>query len=244
MFGPLCSELTEARGEELNLREPTSNCRPAGHEDLSSVARIHKAQFQDHFLGQYSTSLLGEFYRTFLGMSVFLVHDGPNGVDGFVLGGLVTRISMCRTEFVRRNLLRCLWETLIRPRIWGSGIQRACALLVHRKTDAASNSPIVSLLSIAVSREAVGRGFAASLVTAFEHSLQGTTNEYRLSVAADNTRAICFYKKMGMQLIEASKDSVVFHREIAPKFNTPARNVESEAARLAHAESQMILPEQ
>ncbi|MCG2684279.1 MAG: hypothetical protein L6306_11785, partial [Planctomycetales bacterium] len=97
--------------------------RNAEDRDLPVIAAIHKSQFWDHFLGQYSRRLLVRFYGSFLGKSVFIVHESADGVDGFVLGGASAQMAACSARFVRSNLPRCLWETLMRPRLWLEAIR-------------------------------------------------------------------------------------------------------------------------
>lgn len=193
--------------------------RFANSNDLASIAGIHKAQFPTHFLGQYSVSLLAEFYRCFLGHTVFLVHDTENGVNGFVLGGAANQLSACKATFVRHNLMRCACETLLRPSLWVSGVHRGLLTLAAPRTSRRQHSESTarlnfSLLSIAVRKEAVGKGIATQLVDAFEKQLVGSATEYRLSVNKDNPRALAFYKKAGFEVMRDSGDSLEFHRVI------------------------------
>jgi ribosomal protein S18 acetylase RimI-like enzyme len=184
--------------------------RNAQESDLSAIAGIHKAQFESHFLGQYSTTLLACFYRSFLGKNLsFLVHETANTVDGFVLGGESAGLGSCRMTFVRKNLLRCLGESLLRPRLWRDAAQRAIGLLhfPRRAETPADNKsqagPKMEILSIAVSKDTMGKGVGAALIVAFEKSIQASHVEhYDLVVVKENRRASRFYEKSGFQVIE------------------------------------------
>ena len=106
--------------------------RAAGVDDLDPVARIRKARFShvDYLLGQYSRSLVAAFYRMYLTSAVFLVHtDGRGEVDAFVLGGEAAALSASKRQFVRAHALRIVWETLLRPRLWGTAVRGAWAML-------------------------------------------------------------------------------------------------------------------
>lgn len=71
----------------MELKTKLESVRRAGPGDLQRVAVIHKSQFGDHLLGQYSTGLLACFYQEFLSRSIFLVHEAETRVDGFLVGG-------------------------------------------------------------------------------------------------------------------------------------------------------------
>lgn len=190
--------------------------RTANSKDLLSIAFIHKAQFSTHFLGQYSPSLLVAFYQGFLGKSVFLVHDTGNGVDGFVMGGDVEQLALVKAAFVRAHLLQCLWETLLRPHLWWQGVRRGLATMVRpsKRGFEPPDRPTFSLLSIAVARDAVGKGVASSLVSTFEFAIRGQATRYKLSVNKDNTRAIRFYEKMGFTPVKSDCQSLEFRKTV------------------------------
>jgi ribosomal protein S18 acetylase RimI-like enzyme len=203
--------------------------RPASLKDLPAIASIHKAQFPTHFLGQYSPRLLEGLYRGFLGKSLLLVHEAANGVDGFILGGESERLGAVKAEFVREHLLRCLWETLLRPHMWWQGFKRGIAALtvVPPKRDVKQQdqpaSPTYRLLSIAVADGAVGKGVAKELVQAFELTIRQDIKFYGLSVNKDNARAIRFYEKMGFHRIKDDGDTLEYKRDL-DQINQEIRN--------------------
>lgn len=181
--------------------------RAAEARDLRAVAAIHKTQFADHFLAQYSRRLLERYYEPFLGKSVFLVHDAAAGIDGFVLGGKPEQVGVCRADFLRGNLPRCLVETLVHPRLWWEAFRRGISnLLASRShpdqpTEPAA-PPSADLLSIAVSPAAIGTGIGAMLIDAFEQAIRDTScADYGLCVLKTNGRAVRFYEKMGFQIV-------------------------------------------
>ena len=194
--------------------------RSAIKADLRSVATIHKSQFESHFLGQYSAKLLENFYGSLLGKAPFLVHETSEGVNGFLVGGSSETISACKTAFLHRNFLLCLWETLLRPRLWLAswrrGIRHTAPLLAIRG-GSKKTSPLyqISILSIAVSKQAMGTGVAAKLIDAFERAIQGNhVDHYGLSVMKKNLCACRFYEKTGFEVIEDNGISLVLRKKL------------------------------
>ncbi len=202
------------------MKQELKSIRVADRQDLPTIAAIHKSQFRTHLLGQYSITLLSAFYGEFLGKSVFQVHENAKSVDGFVLGGEAGRLSACKKVFVRRHLMRCLFETMVRPRVWRDGIGRGLMALTSSQPRSGQrkespNASNICLLSIAVSAEAVGKGVAVALVEAFELAIRTCAAEYRLSVSKSNSRAVRFYQKMGFEIETESGDSLCFIKKLS-----------------------------
>jgi ribosomal protein S18 acetylase RimI-like enzyme len=201
--------------------------KSAKPEDLPTIAAIHKAQFSTHFLGQYSTSLLVRFYSSYLKTTILLIHESERGVDGFVLGGKSNDLAGCQRMFVRRNWGRLFYETVLRPRLWPGSLQRSWAALRkrclrRRQGNKPPVDPVFSILSIAVSKQALGKGVAAALVDAFEQQIRGRITHYELSVRKDNLRAIKFYEKMGFELKADNGVSLRFQKVLRRDAdNTP-----------------------
>lgn len=194
--------------------------RSAEDRDLPAIAAIHKSRFGSHFLGQYSRRLLIRYYGSFLGKSVFIVHESADGVDGFVLGGESAQMAACRARFVRSNLPRSLWETLMRPRLWLEAIRCGFAAVntSRPKSDQMTETSVKSnlrLLSIAVSKEAMGMGVASALVAGFEETIQNAhAREYGLSVYKSNRRAVRFYEKLGFEVERETKKSFSYRKRL------------------------------
>jgi ribosomal protein S18 acetylase RimI-like enzyme len=184
--------------------------RAAELADLAQVAVIHKTRFGDHLLGNYSVRFLSIFYQGFLGRSTFLVHETGSGVDGFVVGGEANQVEACGPMFVRAHWLRCLGETILRPRVWSAATRRGLHLVTAKSAGQRETGGTVctsfSLLSIAVAREAAGTGVAHLLVDGFEQAIRARTTEYWLSVSKGNSRAIQFYENTGFQVQGADGD--------------------------------------
>lgn len=174
--------------------------RLANSGDLRQVARIHKEQFPDHYLGQFSMNFLERFYKKMLeSNNIFLVAVDDNTILGFVLGGEWEKISLTLCAFMKRNFVLSIMESSIRPKTWKKSIQKFFSLFYHQVTDQNNldNKERFTLLSIATSRNAQGKGIGKGLIDSFNDEMLNISNRYYLSVKDKNEKAIRFYKKMG-----------------------------------------------
>ena len=174
--------------------------RFAREDDLLQVARIHKDQFPTHYLGQFSIALLGAFYRNLLEAGhLFVVAVEEGEVRGFVLGGEWKKISQSLHEFMKKNLIRSLIESSIRPKTWKQSLEKLMSLFGRKEIDPNNldNIETHTLLSIATNRASQGQGIGSGLVAAFDKEMRKMCNRYYLSVQDTNVRAIAFYKKAG-----------------------------------------------
>lgn len=187
--------------------------REATEHDLPAIAGIHKAQFGDHLLGQFSISLLTDFYRCFFGHSIFLTAENSGEVCGFVMGGEKLQLAGQKDTFVKSNFPKIFFESFFRPKVWVFLVKRISSL--GNKSTRFDSGYSMRLLSIAVNPAAKGRGVASALVDEFENQV-GEGNEYGLSVVANNERAIGFYLKTGY-VEEARKGSSVYFWKRIPE---------------------------
>jgi ribosomal protein S18 acetylase RimI-like enzyme len=85
----------------------------------------------------------------------------------------------------------------------------------------ATPDKIAHLMSIGVANDFRGRGVAEALS---DHFCQAVAADGRhvvfLSVLAENSRAIHFYKRTGWQLVEEGESSLVFSRSLNVKRQT------------------------
>ncbi len=195
-------------------QESPCQVRKASAQDMGQVASIHKQQFDDHFLGQYSVATLQRFYHTLATDTLFFVAESDGQVTGFVVGGPGEVLQERRGEFLRAHRRRLILETALRPSIWWQAATRAVGL-ARRGRDSSDRHPAgdVRLLSIAVAETAKGRGIAGRLVAAFEAGLPAGQS-YGLSVHEVNERAIGFYRKVGFSE-EARRNGLVYFRKTA-----------------------------
>ena len=74
--------------------------------DLAQIAKIHKQQFADHYLGNFSEKLLLKFYESFYNDKniVFIVYEDQIGIRGFIVGGNLHRINNASSALSRASL--------------------------------------------------------------------------------------------------------------------------------------------
>lgn len=184
--------------------------RKAMLSDLDKVAEIHKQEFSDHFLGQFSQLLIRKFYFCFLNNNcIFLVSEERTVVSGFILGGLSSELEQSKADFLKNNKMHYMFEILLNPRVYIQALQRVSLLLKFKKEnkEVLDQEP-VRLLSIAVADSVKGRGVARELINNFEAEVNCV--EYGLSVKLDNKRAIHFYSKNGFIIDKKLGDSLYF----------------------------------
>lgn len=182
----------------------------AKFEDLPQIATIHKERFSDHFLGHFNKKLIARYYSYFIkNNAIFLVHiNTQNTIDGFVMGGKSSILSVAISNFVHRNLLLIGLKIIITPSLWKYAIHRIKTILhkYHKSKGNVVKVPDTRLLSIAVTKNVEGAGISILLVDNFEEHVKNKIREdkYGLSVHLNNSRAINFYKKNGF-----SKDTII-----------------------------------
>lgn len=168
--------------------------------DMVQIANIHKEQFPTHYLGQFSVSLLVSFYQTLLcDGHIFIVAVEGEVVLGFVLGGEWKRITESLKRFMKKFILRSIFESVIRPKTWQKSVQKILSFFFHRKKDPNNldNIERYTLLSVATNKAAQGMGIGTGLVNAFNKEIEKFSCKYYLSVKDTNIRAIRFYSKLG-----------------------------------------------
>lgn len=168
--------------------------------DIKQIAQIHKEQFSTHYLGQFSLSLLEKFYKNLLdGGIIFLVSEEDGKILGFVLGGEWKKISEQLSLFMKRNIIRSLFESLVRPKTWSKSIQKFMSIFIKTESDSNNldNKEKYTLLSISISKGAQGKGIGSGLVDSFNREMAKNSDRYYLSVQDTNEIAIRFYKKKG-----------------------------------------------
>lgn len=172
--------------------------RKAVLSDMTKIARIHKEQFKDHFLGQYSQKVVQKYYEPFLDSCIFLVSESQGKINGFIMGGLNSDLEIAKRSFLFSNKARYITETLIKPTVYIQALKRLNLLKVLKSSPSVLKETVAveyRLLSIAVSESTKGTGLSSKLLTEFEKHIKA--KDYGLSVHTHNLRAMKFYLKNG-----------------------------------------------
>jgi ribosomal protein S18 acetylase RimI-like enzyme len=179
--------------------------RPATTYDLNQIAAVHKEQFGQLNFGQYSETLVSEFYRSFLLRCTVLIFKEKGNITGYLVGGTRSSLEEANSDFWFRNRYRCVAETLVRPRLYWRGFTRLPGLLfgvpsVQYPSESYRNPASLRLSCIAVREEVKGTGVAVKLLEAFEEHLDGAS-QYSAAVRDDNHRSLGFFAKMGFDKV-------------------------------------------
>ncbi|MEK3910893.1 N-acetyltransferase [Paenibacillus sp. FSL H7-0331] len=183
--------------------------RQANHSDMNEIARIHKQQFNDHFLGRYSVKMIQKFYESYLDSCIFLVSVSDEVINGFVMGGRYVNLNKSKEKFIHDNKLHYIIETIFRPYIYLQAFRRLRLIKPDPASVSETDANLISLLSISVSENAKGTGVASELINEFEKQVGLESDAYSLSVKKTNNRAIQFYYRKGF-VIEVEKESSIF----------------------------------
>lgn len=197
--------------------------RKAKKTDIPAIAKIHKAQFSDHFLGNYSVRLIEKFYEPFLDSCVFLVSESYGQLNGFVTGGYSHDLNQAKSKFISDNKIKYFTETILMPTIYLQALSRVKFLTDFKPPNqrpTKNGESGVRLLSIAVAENAKGTGAASKLLENFEKNLD--SESYGLSVKKENERAIKFYYKNGFVLSHEKDGNLYFNKTYSSLKNTSA----------------------
>lgn len=185
------------------------NYRNVNDKDLWQIAKIHKEQFPDHYLGKFSVSLLYKFYKNlYVGNFIFLVAEDNKQIVGFVLGGDLQLILGKLNDFVRRYYSHYIFEILVRPNVWKDSFIKFWNRFIKKPTGEYNLDDIekYTILSIATSKAMQGKGLGCGLIKAFEIELLPYGNRYMISVRETNDNAIRFYEKNGFVVENKLRD--------------------------------------
>ena len=166
------------------------------------VARLHIACLDQGFLSTLGSGFLTELYRSIdkCPQAVLIVKCEQGVVIGFVTG-----LSGPMSLIYRRMILRFpLWAWRLFPilfspkRIW----QMIEILRYVKSNNEQSNLPISELLSIAVTPNCRGKGFADAMYTdLIKHFERMKVEFFKIVVGDSLTPAHKFYERMGAKVV-------------------------------------------
>jgi len=195
-------------------------------EDINSIARIHRASFQDRALTQLGIGPIRRYYKWLLsGFSEIYpicAQTPEQQIAGFCFAGLY---SGSFSGFLQRNKWYLAGCILIRPWLLlnslvreqaGLAVKTLFSLLKYRRKFrkvSKENAPIKSkkpsslgILSIAVDPSYQRQGVGELLIKEIEgKAWENNYSRLHLTVHPENLSAVNFYQKLGWQKVP-SKD--------------------------------------
>ena len=176
------------------------NIRAMNVNDVNAVVKVHLSSFQGFFLTFLGRQFLSELYAGIVvdSTGIAFVYREEDRVLGFIAGtsqpaGFYSHLLHRRWwRFALASLIPILKNPLIIPRL----------LRAFRKPQDVSNQPDTgTLMSIAVTPEAQGRGLGQVLVKAFlEEAADRGLKHVDLTTDKNNNDSVNqFYQRMGFQ---------------------------------------------
>lgn len=194
------------------------NYRKALLNDMNSIAQVHRECFKGTFIASFGQDLIVKYYTEFYNeCPLFVVAEENDELVGFCMGYKTG--SHARNEFLRKNKIRLAFRMLyLCMSLNKLAIKKCIGFLTHDKTDGTIRVKThvdADLLSICVKDKCKGKGIASFLVKQFEALLTDyNLKDYTLSVYKVNDRAIAFYKKCGMTIIDETTDEFKMYNRI------------------------------
>lgn len=191
----------------------------AQETDLIEIANLHKLCFPKYFISSLGARLINAYYYEFLKEEApFIVAKDGNKIIGFCMG--YYRNTTARNEFIKNNkiplILRLSMLCLsLNPVAIKKCLQYIKDIFKNDNLKKKSVEADVGLLSICVSKEYRGTSISAELVKKFEKNIQDKgAMTYVLSVYSTNYRAISFYEKNGMRIVDKNASEYKFYKSI------------------------------
>ncbi len=199
--------------------------RAAQEQDLGTVCDVHAECFPDSFSTRLGKKLLTKYYLEFYKEAphLFLVCENDEGkMVGFVMGYVLGKTNAI-SNFMKNNRLAMGMKVLglllrFDKLAWG----KVKKTLSRKKAPAEEQtaSPIDKtgegdLLSICVTKEMRGTGAAVEMVNRYnEVLLEHGHKVCYLTCETSNPRGLAFYKKLGYDIAEQTKDKICFRKDL------------------------------
>lgn len=196
--------------------------RAANASDMTAVADVHSVCFPNNFSTRLGKKLLSEYYLEFYNEAphLFLVCENDDGkMCGFVMGYVLGRTNAV-SGFMKKNRIAMGMKVLgllicFDKLAW----RKVKNTLSRKKKDESSDTPVIDktgegdLLSICVTDEMKGSGAAVEMVNRYNAVLREHGHKIcYLTCETSNPRGLAFYKKLGYEIAEESKEKICFRK--------------------------------
>jgi ribosomal protein S18 acetylase RimI-like enzyme len=208
-----------------------------GREDLDEIVAVHLEAFPTSAMTRLGASAVRAYYDWLLTGPHDVVAVGalaPSGLAGFVIGGtfhgamsgylransaLLARSLLVRPGALASDEVRDRLRFALRVRARRPGSRQQSGPLPKASVSAAGNGRMQSftLLAMAVRPWFQGSGVATSLMEGtVDAAAAAGYDSMRLSVRAENARAIAFYEREGWHRSATTPTSLTMQRAMHP----------------------------
>ena len=201
------------------------NIRPATESDLPVVCDVHAKCFPKSFSTRLGKKLLTAYYYEFYREAphLFLVCENEEGrMCGFVMGYVLGKTSAI-SNFMEKNRLRMGMKVLGLLLCFDKLAWRKVknTLFPKKSTAETQNAPVIDktgegdLLSICVTEDMRGTGAAVEMVNSYNRVLLEHGHKVcYLTCETSNPRGLAFYRKLGYDVAEESKEKICFRKDL------------------------------
>ena len=199
--------------------------RAAQESDIGAVCDVHAKCFPESFSTRLGKNLLTKYYLEFYREAphLFLVCENDEGkMCGFVMGYVLGKTNAI-SNFMKNNRLsmglKVLGLLLTFDKLaWGKvkkTLAKKKAPQEEQGAPVADKTGEGDLLSICVTEDMRGTGAAVGMVNRYnEVLLENGHKTCYLTCETTNPRGIAFYKKLGYDIAEQTKDKICFRKDL------------------------------
>ena len=200
------------------------NIRAAQENDMITVADVHTVCFPNNFSTRLGKKLLSAYYLEFYKEAphLFLVCENEKGdMCGFVMGYVLGKTNAV-SNFMKKNRLAMGMKVLGLLVCFDKLAWRKVKNTLSRKSKGEENSaPVIDktgegdLLSICVTDDMKGTGAAVEMVNRYNAVLAEHGHKIcYLTCETSNPRGLAFYRKLGFDVAEESKEKICFRKDL------------------------------
>lgn len=201
------------------------NIRSATEADLPVVCDVHAKCFPESFSTRLGKKLLANYYYEFYREAphLFLVCENDEGkMCGFVMGYVLGKTNAI-SNFMKKNRLRMGMKVLGLLLCFDKLAWRKVknTLFKKKSPEQAQSAPVIDktgegdLLSICVTEDMRGTGAAVEMVNSYNRVLLEHGHKVcYLTCETSNPRGLAFYRKLGYDVAEESKEKICFRKDL------------------------------
>ena len=201
------------------------NIRSAIEADLPVVCDVHAKCFPESFSTRLGKKLLTNYYYEFYREAphLFLVCENDEGkMCGFVMGYVLGKTNAI-SNFMKKNRLRMGMKVLGHLLCFDKPAWRKVknTLFKKKSPEQAQSAPVIDktgegdLLSICVTEDMRGTGAAVEMVNSYNRVLLEHGHKVcYLTCETSNPRGLAFYRKLGYDIAEESKEKICFRKDL------------------------------
>ena len=200
--------------------------RAANESDLPVVCDVHAKCFPESFSTRLGKKLLTAYYYEFYleAPHLFLVCENDEGkMCGFIMGYVLGKTNAI-SNFMKKNRLRMgmkviglllCFDKLAWRKVKKAFSRKKTPEQTQQQGAVIDKTGEGDLLSICVTEEMRGTGAAVAMVNKYNEVLSAHGHKVcYLTCETSNPRGLAFYKKLGYDVTEETKEKICFRKDL------------------------------